>query len=73
MWDDEIDAANECIKYLNNAKEEIEELDRFKEIRDYIQGDIEELEKVLDELESYSQKEYEDELDYLNREYERNV
>ena len=73
MWDDEIDAANECMKYLNNAKEEIEGLDRFKEIRDYIQGDIEELEKVLDELETYSQKEYEDELDYLNREYERGV
>lgn len=71
--EDELNALSEAISYLNLAKGELEGLPRFREYIDMINSDIEEIGKELESLETRLAEEYEENIAYLNREYERSV
>lgn len=68
-----VGAGEDAIASIKLAIDELEISSRYNEIIKGLEDSITEIEYVIGEYEEQAQREYEEEMEYMNRAYERSV
>lgn len=68
-----VGAGEDAIASIKLAIDELEISSRYNEIIKGLEDSITEIEYVIEEYEEQAQREYEEEMEYMNRAYERSV